>query len=151
MILFNHIIYLTGRYLLTYDLRRAFLYIFLLLFSFISPLVVQLITSSSKLLFFIVKLKYLLIFSVSKIWLFETVKKKNKFDFRIFYLTIRYFIGWNNCNLKNPYDLSIWGYLSCVFCGRGGRGGFETAKWLTQALESKEDRQRVEIISTIWW
>ena len=33
----------------------------------------------------------------------------------------------------------------------GGRGGFETAKWLTQALESKEDRQRVEIISTMWW
>ena len=150
MILFNHIIYLIGRNLLTYDLRRAFLNIFLPLFSFISTLMIQLITSTSKLLFFIVKSKYLLTSSVSEIWLFETVKKK-KFDFWIFYLTIRYFIGWNNCNPKNPYDLSIWGYLSCVFCGRGGRGGFETAKWLTQALESKEDRQRVEIISTMWW
>ena len=68
MILFNHIIYLIGRNLLTYDLRRAFLYsIFLPLFSFISTLVIQLITSTSKLLVFVVKSKYLLTFSVSEI------------------------------------------------------------------------------------
>ena len=67
MILFNHIIYLIGRNLLAYDLRRAFLYIFLPLFSFISTLVIQLITSTSKLLFFIVKSKYLLTSSVSEI------------------------------------------------------------------------------------
>ena len=35
------------------------------------------------------------------------------------------------------------------FLWEGGRGGFETAKWLRQALESKGDRLRVEIISTM--